>query len=46
MPWISRSSSAFKFTGAKSFSLEGAESLLPTLDLAIEEAGEQGVQKL
>ncbi len=35
-----------KFTGAKSFSLEGAESLLPLLDLAIEEAGEQGVQEI
>ncbi len=35
-----------KFTGAKSFSLEGAESLLPLLDLAIEEAGEQGVQEV
>ena len=35
-----------KFTGAKSFSLEGAESLLPTLDLAIEEAGEQGIQEV
>jgi len=35
-----------KFTGAKSFSLEGAESLLPLLDLSIEEAGEQGVQEI
>lgn len=35
-----------KFTGAKSFSLEGAESLLPLLDLAIEAAGEQGVQEV
>ncbi len=35
-----------KFTGAKSFSLEGAESLLPLLDLAIEEAGEQGVSEI
>jgi len=35
-----------KFTGAKSFSLEGAESLLPLLDLAIEEAGEQGIQEV
>jgi len=35
-----------KFTGAKSFSLEGAESLLPLLDLSIEEAGEQGIQEV
>ena len=35
-----------KFIGAKSFSLEGAESLIPLLDLAIEKAGEQGVQEI
>jgi 2-oxoglutarate dehydrogenase E1 component len=33
-----------KFLGAKTFSLEGCETLLPLLDLAIEKAGEQGVQ--
>lgn len=35
-----------KFTGAKSFSLEGAESLIPLLDLAVEHAGEQGVDEI
>ena len=35
-----------KFLGAKSFSLEGAESLIPLLDLAIERAGEQGVDEI
>ncbi len=35
-----------KFVGAKSFSLEGSESLIPLLDLAIEKAGEQGVREI
>jgi 2-oxoglutarate dehydrogenase E1 component len=35
-----------KFIGAKSFSLEGAESLIPLLDLAIERAGEQEVDEI
>ena len=35
-----------KFVGAKSFSLEGSESLIPLLDLAIERAGEQGVREV
>jgi 2-oxoglutarate dehydrogenase E1 component len=35
-----------KFLGAKSFSLEGAESLIPLLDLALEKAGEQGVDEV
>jgi 2-oxoglutarate dehydrogenase E1 component len=33
-----------KFVGAKSFSLEGAESLIPLLDMAIEKAGDNGVR--
>jgi 2-oxoglutarate dehydrogenase E1 component len=35
-----------KFTGAKTFSLEGAESLVPLVDLAIEKAGEQGIDEI
>ncbi|HMQ16376.1 MAG TPA: 2-oxoglutarate dehydrogenase E1 component, partial [Phycisphaerae bacterium] len=35
-----------KFLGAKSFSLEGAESLIPLLDLAINSAGEQGIDEV
>jgi 2-oxoglutarate dehydrogenase E1 component len=35
-----------KFLGAKSFSLEGSESLIPLLDLAIEKAGGDGIQEI
>ncbi len=35
-----------KFVGAKSFSLEGAETLIPLLDQAIEKAGEQGIDNI
>jgi 2-oxoglutarate dehydrogenase E1 component len=35
-----------KFIGAKSFSLEGAESLIPLLDLAIERAGDHDIDEI
>ncbi len=35
-----------KFIGATSFSLEGSESLIPLLDLAIEKAGEQALDEI
>ncbi len=35
-----------KFVGARTFSLEGSESLIPLLDLAIEKASEQGVREI
>lgn len=35
-----------KFVGAKRFSLEGAESLIPLLDLAVEEAGARGIREI
>mgnify|MGYP002622664957 CR=1 FL=1 len=35
-----------KFVGAKSFSLQGSESLIPLLDLAIERAGEHGIEEI
>ncbi|MFK7768648.1 MAG: 2-oxoglutarate dehydrogenase E1 component [Mariniblastus sp.] len=35
-----------KFTGAKTFSLEGAETLIPLLDLALEKAGDHGVNEI
>ena len=35
-----------KFIGAKRFSLEGAESLIPLLDQAIEKAGEHGLEEI
>jgi len=35
-----------KYVGSKTFSLEGAESLIPLLDLAIEKAADQGVAEV
>ncbi len=35
-----------KYVGAKSFSLEGCESLIPLLDLAIERAGDYGIDQV
>ena len=35
-----------KYVGAKSFSLEGGETLIPLLDLAIEKAGEHGIREV
>ena len=35
-----------RFLGAKSFSLEGAETLIPLLDLAIEKAGEHNIDEI
>ena len=35
-----------KYLGAKTFSLEGGESLIPLLDLAIEKTAEQGVEEI
>src|SRR5262245_41737353 len=35
-----------KYLGSKTFSLEGGESLIPLLDLAIEKTADQGVQEI
>ncbi|MGL4610071.1 MAG: 2-oxoglutarate dehydrogenase E1 component [Trueperaceae bacterium] len=35
-----------KYVGVKSFSLQGGESLIPLLDLAVEKAGAQGVDEI
>ncbi len=37
---------AKKFVGAKSFSLEGSETLIPLLDLAIEKAANEGAREI
>ena len=35
-----------KYIGAKTFSLEGAETLIPLLDLALEHAADHGVEEV
>jgi 2-oxoglutarate dehydrogenase E1 component len=35
-----------KYLGAKRFSLEGAETLIPLLDMVVEHAGQQGLDKI
>lgn len=35
-----------KYVGVKSFSLQGAESLIPLLDMAVEKAGTQGIDEI
>ena len=35
-----------KYVGVKSFSLQGGESLIPMLDLAVDKAGEQGIDEI
>ncbi len=35
-----------KYIGSKSFSLEGGESLIPLMDMAIEKAGDQGIRQI
>jgi 2-oxoglutarate dehydrogenase E1 component len=35
-----------KYVGAKTFSLEGSESLIPLLDMAIERMGEHGIREI
>ena len=35
-----------KYVGAKTFSLEGSESLIPLLDLAIAKAAQQGIAEI
>lgn len=35
-----------KYVGSKTFSLEGGESLIPLLDMAVEKAGQQGIAEI
>ncbi|MEZ4631691.1 MAG: 2-oxoglutarate dehydrogenase E1 component [Deinococcales bacterium] len=35
-----------KYVGVKSFSLTGSESIIPLLDLAVEKAGQQGIEEV